>query len=350
MMTLRMDKMGFAALMLLVWGASPVNAHFKLTKPASWLKEDAVGGPQKGGPCGPGGIDDVQPPPLSNEIATYHAGETITVEWVDTIAHPGHFRIALAENRADLKDPDIKQDAACSYDESKVPTGAHDNVLADGVSFRPRSGSYTAGMKFTQQVTLPNEPCEKCTLQVLQVMEADLQSLSNCHYYHCADIKILPAADGGGAGSAAGSAGTAGVSGSAGSAAAGSGGATAGFGAQSGAGGRAAPVAGSVAGIGTAGVVASAAGGAGSVATPVLVNNAGTPATGTSTGAQGVAGTVAPTAPVTGGNAAVAPPPAASTSSGCSVRAIGAQTSNVLLGIWLLAMVAVARRRRTLVR
>jgi MYXO-CTERM domain-containing protein len=346
MIMLKMHKMSSAALVLLVLGASPVNAHFKLTKPASWLKEDAVGGPQKGGPCGPGGIDDVQPPPVSNEIATYHAGETITVEWVDTIAHPGHFRIALAEDRTTLKDPDIKQDTGCSYDESKVPTGAHDNVLADGVAFRPRSGSYTAGMKFSAQVTLPDKPCDKCTLQVVQIMEADLQSLSNCHYFHCADIKILPA-DGGAAGSA-GVGSAAGTTGSAGKAASGSGGVTAGTSSQTGTAGVGVAVAGSTGSTGTAGISAAA----GVAALPV--SDPSVPATGTSTGAQGVAGTLA-TAPAAAGSTAAAPPAAAtpsssSSSGGCSVREAGGQTNNVLLGVWLLAVVAVARRRRTRIR
>ena len=44
---------------------APASAHFKMLKPTSWLKEDDVGGPQKGSPCGPGGMgllgDDVNP-------------------------------------------------------------------------------------------------------------------------------------------------------------------------------------------------------------------------------------------------------------------------------------------------
>ncbi|MDB4986198.1 MAG: hypothetical protein JWN04_1376 [Myxococcaceae bacterium] len=187
---------GAAALVVGTFAVSPALAHFKLIKPTSWLNEDpGSGAPQKGGPCGPGGSDNISPTPASGAITTFHAGETITLTWIDTIAHPGHFRIALAENRDDLKDPDIKQDAFCGYDEKAVPTGAHGNVLADGVFFRPASGTYTAGMTFTTQVTLPDAPCEKCTLQVLQVMESDIQAISNCHYYHCADIKILAAND-----------------------------------------------------------------------------------------------------------------------------------------------------------
>jgi hypothetical protein len=71
--------------------------HFVVLKPASWLKEDALGGPQKGSPCGPGNTrpfigDDVQPIPASGAVTTFHAGETITVQWQETVYHPGYFQ------------------------------------------------------------------------------------------------------------------------------------------------------------------------------------------------------------------------------------------------------------------
>jgi hypothetical protein len=170
-----------------VSAAAPASAHFKLMKPTSWLKEDQSaiggGGPQKGG----------QPIPTSGVVTEFHAGDTIDVEWIDTIAHPGHFRIALAGDRDDLKNPTIVQDASCNYDESMVPKAASGNVLADGVFFRSRTGfNDAAGKTFTTRVTLPDEPCDKCTLQVMQVMESDIKALSNCYYFHCADIRILP--------------------------------------------------------------------------------------------------------------------------------------------------------------
>jgi MYXO-CTERM domain-containing protein len=182
-------------------GAIPARAHFTLKKPASWLKEDGVGGPQKGGPCGVGGPDNVDPAPTTAAITTFEVGQTIDVEWVETVPHPGHFRIALAEDRNDLKDPDLQIDGSCNYDESTLPTGAHDNVLADGLFLRSTTSKIeAAGKTFSTQVTLPDKPCEKCTLQVLQFME---KHPPKCIYYHCADLRIVskgsgaPAADGG---------------------------------------------------------------------------------------------------------------------------------------------------------
>jgi MYXO-CTERM domain-containing protein len=191
---------------------SQVHAHFNLLKPASWLKEDSLGGPQKGRPCGPGSLDDVQPTPLSDAVTTVHAGDTIQVELQETINHPGYFRVSLAADRASFTDPPLTDATACSLDLDSVPTGAHDNVLMDGIA---KSASLAPNRHIMQDVKLPDEPCDNCTLQVLQVMKD--HGPPNCFYYHCAVLKILPAegsaAGSGGAGShaAAGSSGAGGT-------------------------------------------------------------------------------------------------------------------------------------------
>jgi hypothetical protein len=333
-----------AALAAVSGAASTTHAHFKLLAPTSWLNEDASGGPQKGSPCGVGGSDDVNPPPASGKVTEYHAGEEIEVKWVDTIAHPGHFRIALAENRTDLKDPTIQQDSFCSYDEMMVPKEgtASGNVLADGVSFRSRTGfSASPGTMFSQKVRLPNKPCDKCTLQVMQIMENDLQSISNCYYFHCADIKILPA-EAGAAGSGAAAAGASGAgtagAGAAGASAAGSpaaaGGGAGRSGSAAGASASSASPAGSpasstTAGSGAGSMISTAAGApataaAGSVATAT----AGVPATGTAT--NGVTGA----------------PAAATDSSGCSVNGVGAARNAASSAVLVSTMLLLNARRR----
>lgn len=177
----------------LLFAASSAHAHIKLLKPTSWLKDDATGGAQeKGGPCGPGDYDAIlgNTDTPSGVVTTFQAGEEITVQWTETIDHPGYFRIALAENRADLKDPTVPFTSAsnCNVDHSKIPTGPHDNVLADGVFLVDNASSRPNYPNYTYKVKLPNKPCEKCTLQVLQFME---QHPPSCIYYHCADIKIV---------------------------------------------------------------------------------------------------------------------------------------------------------------
>ncbi len=184
------------------------HAHFTLLKPDSWLVEDALGGPQKGGPCGPGGYDDVEPVPYSSAVTTFHAGDTVSVQWQEEIYHPGYFRIALAPVAAkdatstDFPDPPLTDAVACNYDKAAVPTGAHDNVLADGLFMTDTQLANNRSLM--QDVTLPNQPCDHCTLQVVQVMEG--HGPPNCFYFHCADITILPADGSAGAGGSTGAA------------------------------------------------------------------------------------------------------------------------------------------------
>lgn len=178
--------------------AAHADAHIKLLKPASWLNEDPLGGPQKGSPCGPGNTqlfigDDVQPVPVSNMTTTFQPGETITVQWDETIYHPGYFRIALAKTAAadattaDFPDPPLSDPQGCLFDKAAVPTGPHDNVLADGLFMVDApTGEPRSGLK--AEVKLPDEPCEHCTLQIVQVMDA--HPAASCFYFHCADLTI----------------------------------------------------------------------------------------------------------------------------------------------------------------
>ncbi|HEX4340238.1 MAG TPA: SCE4755 family polysaccharide monooxygenase-like protein [Polyangiaceae bacterium] len=344
----KLRHVALGALLLTSAFARPASAHFHLTAPPSWLKEDPAavggGGPQKGSPCGPGGIDDVQPIPTSGIVTDFHVGQTIELDWIDTIAHPGYFRIALAANRADLKDPTIKQDSSCSFDETMVPKTASGNVLADGVLFRSRNGfNAPAGTKFTYMVQLPDTPCDKCTLQVMQVMEADIQGLSNCHYFHCADIRILPADAGGGTGGASNGGATSGSGGTLGGAGMGmtvgmggltttsSGGDMSGIAGMLGLGGTTTPPTGTGATVGTT-----------------------TPPSG-SGGAMAGTGTITP--PETGGATAVGggagfggetngAATSEDTGSSCAVALRTHAKGSALSGFALLALFGLARRRR----
>jgi hypothetical protein len=183
--------------------AAHAHAHFKLLKPASWLNEDQLGGPQKGSPCGPGNSrpfigDDMQPLPTSNAVTTFHAGEKIMVELEETVYHPGYYRISVAPTSAakattnEFPDPALTDPKQCFFDKSAVKTSPHDRVIGDGLFMT--SENMPVGRSLMQEVTLPDEPCEECTLQIVQVMEG--HGASSCFYYHCANIKIV-AADGG---------------------------------------------------------------------------------------------------------------------------------------------------------
>lgn len=142
-------------------------------------------------------------------ITYFEPGETIKVTWVETINHPGHFRISFDEDGFD----DFVDPASYS-DFYTAPT-----VLLDDV---PDTG----GSTFSADVTLPNIECDNCTLQLIQVMtdKPPFAPGTNDIYYQCADLVLRAAGrSGGGTGSSTGSS-------SAGTGASGSGGAGAGSG------------------------------------------------------------------------------------------------------------------------
>lgn len=205
-----LDRQTLAAGTLALLGclaSSSASAHFVLDEPKSYVDQDGLGSPQKGAPCGPGGFDDTGAQP-NGDITEVKAGDMLHVSWTVTIPHGGHYRIALDKDPKNFVDPPFTNATACSYDLASVPKGPHDNVLMDGISADALS----------QDVKLPDEPCDDCTLQVIMVMQN--HGPPNCIYYHCAKLKILPKDDSSGtpdagtgeAGSTAGAGGAAGAS------------------------------------------------------------------------------------------------------------------------------------------
>jgi MYXO-CTERM domain-containing protein len=160
----------------------PAEAHFKMTAPASWIVENQIGDPQKQSPCGGEGGTP------SNAVTTFRPGQTITIEFQETIYHPGHFRIALAQNRADLIDPVVTVDANQNSVSATIEAPPVLPTLLDG--FFPRTAnSGPSGTIFTQDVTLPNNECRNCTLQLIQFMTG--HGPPNYIYFHCATVDIV---------------------------------------------------------------------------------------------------------------------------------------------------------------
>jgi hypothetical protein len=155
-------------------------AHFLLRSPASWRVQNALGNPQKVGPCGDEGTAAA-----TGAVTAFSPGETITLTLDETIFHPGHYRVALAvDDRGELPaEPPVTVGAtACG----SVPIMSPPlfPVLADGVL--PHTNAFSGTRSI--QVTLPsNVTCAHCTLQVLEFMS---NHAAPCFYYHCADISI----------------------------------------------------------------------------------------------------------------------------------------------------------------
>ncbi len=243
--------------------ATPAAAHIELLSPAARYSPDT----QKAPPCG-----RADNPPGAGPVAVYQPGETITVEFDEFVNHAGHFRIAL--------DPS-------GTDAFVSPTGFDDfynspEVLLDDIPDM-------AGGTYSIEVTLPDAPCDPCTLQLIQVMNDGNWGPGNSDlYFQCADIVIEGAAGDVGSG-------TSGPSGTGGNDSTGGAGSTS-SGAESGA--------------------ASSEGGGGSEGTTE----------------------------VTGGSASESTGPAdSSDGGGCSCRAEGGAP---LVGPWLLLGLLAVRRRR----
>lgn len=139
------------------------NAHISLLSPSPRTAS------QKQGPCGAEGG-------TRGPAVTYKPGETITVEWDETVDHVGHYRLAFDMDGDDLPMP-------------VSPRDDFPSILVDQIP--DRSG----GGKYSQEITFPNEECDNCTLQLIQIMTVNVPY--NSFYFQCVDIVLAgePAGD-----------------------------------------------------------------------------------------------------------------------------------------------------------
>ncbi|MGD8641653.1 MAG: lytic polysaccharide monooxygenase, partial [Gammaproteobacteria bacterium] len=102
--------------------------------------------------------------PRSTNPAVFRPGQQITVEWEETINHPGYFTIAFSP--------------------------ANDTGFADNILYRLEDTQNDLNVPhfYSADITLPEVECDTCTLQLVQYMtERDPPSL----YYSCADIRLV---------------------------------------------------------------------------------------------------------------------------------------------------------------
>src|SRR4051812_25983006 len=145
-----------------------VEAHFRLLAPASWLMEDDRGDPQKAGPCGGTNADYGKPSYVVNKAI---GGSKLHLKMIETIYHPGHYRVALAVNSplelpVDPKATTETTDRGPRSLSAEIQNPVQVPVLADGLFV------HTAKLDgpLETDVTLPNISCKQCTLQVIQFM------------------------------------------------------------------------------------------------------------------------------------------------------------------------------------
>lgn len=149
-------------------------AHAELLWPTaragSGSECDGGGGDNcKVGPCGaglgtPGG-----------NIITLTQGSSITIQWQETIEHPGRYEIRLSTNGGMVTGQQLFTWAL----DANRPDNAD---VANGTIRNP-------AFQYTYTMTVPTSGnCNPCVLQFLQFM-----TNNNLYYYGCSDVRILAA-------------------------------------------------------------------------------------------------------------------------------------------------------------
>lgn len=156
----------------LIAAAAPAYAHFHLDAPARNIVQDAQGNPQKTAKCGGTGT-------ATGAVTAVQTGGMLTVTITETILHPGHYRVAIAQDEASLP-ADPTAGANCAVTPVQNPTLP---ILADGLF--PHTTAFSTAQ--TAQIQLPaGYTCNNCVVQVIQVMTGG----SACFYYQCANVTI----------------------------------------------------------------------------------------------------------------------------------------------------------------
>jgi len=184
-----MTRVAAASAVLFIVVPVAMQAHFKLVEPASWLLEDDRGDPQKAGPCGGTNTDYGKP---SYAVTQAAGGSRLHIKVLETIYHPGHYRVALAVNSpSELPlDPKATTDTTDRGPRSvsaEIMSPVQMPVLADGLF--PHQAKVDGPLE--TDVTLPNISCRRCTLQIIQFMEQHAVNNPGMYtYHHCAALQI----------------------------------------------------------------------------------------------------------------------------------------------------------------
>ena len=184
-----MTRAAAASAVLFIVVPVAMQAHFKLVEPASWLLEDDRGDPQKAGPCGGTNTDYGKP---SYAVTQAAGGSSLHIKVLETIYHPGHYRVALAVNSPselplDPKATTETSDRGPRSVSAEIMNPVHMPVLADGLF--PHQAKVDGPLE--TDVTLPNISCRRCTLQIVQFMEQHAVNNPGMYtYHHCAVLQI----------------------------------------------------------------------------------------------------------------------------------------------------------------
>ncbi|MGD9905520.1 MAG: SCE4755 family polysaccharide monooxygenase-like protein [Vicinamibacterales bacterium] len=188
---MRLHPLAPLAVAAAVLAAAPAHlaAHFKLLEPASWIIENDRGDPQKSTPCG--ATADAK---LSGTVTPVTGGSSLHLKVVETIYHPGHYRVALAVNSREELPPDPMTVERVTDKGPRSVWGVIQSppqrpVLADGLF--PHYTRPAGPQTYEAEIPIPNITCPKCTLQVIQFMADHAYNQPGGYsYHHCAELAI----------------------------------------------------------------------------------------------------------------------------------------------------------------
>lgn len=170
--------------------ALPARAHFLLQSPPAYSMQDSLGSPQKSAPCGQ--ADPGQAVMPTNMVTAYVSGGMLTLTIVETVDHPGHYRVAIAKDQASLPaDPPVTA-ASTACGSTVIDANPKLPLLADGVFVHTASFNKVPQ---TINIKLPDGfTCQNCVLQVAEFMSNHgLNNPGGCFYHHCATVTVDPA-------------------------------------------------------------------------------------------------------------------------------------------------------------
>jgi hypothetical protein len=156
------------------------SAHFHLDQPEAAYVQSSLGDPQKTGPCGPVGEGGTP----TGKVTTVMAGGTMTVTITETVTHPGHYRVAIAQDEAGLPAEPMVTAGTTQCGSAPIDPNPSLPVLADGVF------KHTSAFSGPQTFEVPIPAGMNCTNCVVQVLEFMSNHPAPCYYHHCAIVNV----------------------------------------------------------------------------------------------------------------------------------------------------------------
>lgn len=129
-------------------------------------------------PCG-----QRTPGRVSDQVSVFRPGETINVAWDVYVQHPSYFRLSFDSDGDDSFSSRTSAPSDPARDDPTALLPGEGELILDYVMDR---GGDLEHVEWP--VTLPREPCDNCTLQLIQ-LSYNLP-LDEATYYQCADLTL----------------------------------------------------------------------------------------------------------------------------------------------------------------